>query len=101
VLEAARSLLGAAAPLIAERGITLVGVAVGGLDDDAGAQLVLPFDERRSPVLAPAPEIEAAREPALDAALDEVRERFGSGAVTRGVLLRDGQGMEVPLLPDL
>ena len=101
VLEAARSLLGAAAPLIAERGITLVGVAVGGLDDDAGVQLVLPFDERRSPVLAPAPEIEAAREPALDAALDEVRERFGSGAVTRGVLLRDGQGMEVPLLPDL
>ena len=46
------------------------------------------------------PQREAARESALDAALDGVRDRFGSAAVTRGVLLRHGQGMEVPLLPD-
>ena len=36
----------------------------------------------------------------LDAALDEVRERFGPNAVTRGVLLHRDQGLTVPLLPD-
>ena len=100
VLEAARLLLVAAAPLIAERGITLVGIAVGNLDDDAAVQLALPFAERRSPVHDAPPETDPARESALDAALDGVRDRFGSAAVTRGVLLRHGQGMEVPLLPD-
>jgi DNA polymerase IV len=98
VLEAARSLLAAAAPLIAERGITLVGIAVGGLDDEVGVQLVLPFAERRAATHRPEPD--PARESALDTVLDGVRDRFGSAAVTRGVLLRHGQGMEVPLLPD-
>ena len=37
---------------------------------------------------------------ALDAALDEVRDRFGSEAVTRAVLLGRDQGLSVPLLPD-
>ena len=36
----------------------------------------------------------------LDAALDEVRERFGPNAVTRAVLLGRDQGLTVPLLPD-
>jgi len=98
VLEAARSLLTTAAPLIAERGITLVGIAVGGLDDEVGVQLVLPFAERRAATHRPEPD--PARESALDTALDGVRDRFGSAAVTRGVLLRHGQGMEVPMLPD-
>ena len=100
VLEAARTLLAAATPLILERGITLVGIAVGGLDDEDGAQLALPFVERRAPTRIPAPEPDPARESALDVALDGVRDRFGSAAVTRGVLLRHGQGTEVPLLPD-
>jgi DNA polymerase-4 len=99
VLEAARGLLDAAAPLIDERGITLVGVTVGNLDGDGGAQLALPFTEHRPPVHAPAAG-EAARETALDAALDGVRGRFGSASVTRGALLRHGHGIEVPLLPD-
>jgi DNA polymerase IV len=98
VLEAARSLLATAAPLIAERGITLVGIAIGGLDDEVGVQLVLPFAERRAATHRPEPD--PARESALDTALDGVRDRFGSAAVTRGVLLRHGQGMEVPMLPD-
>jgi len=98
VLEAARGLLTTAAPLIAERGITLVGIAVGGLDDEVGVQLVLPFAERRAATHRPEPD--PARESALDTALDGVRDRFGSAAVTRGVLLRHGQGMEVPMLPD-
>jgi len=36
----------------------------------------------------------------LDVALDEVRRRFGSTAVTRAVLLGREQGFTVPLLPD-
>ena len=100
VLEAARALLVAAAPLIRERGLTLIGIAVGNLDGDEGVQLALPFAERRAVTHGAEPESEAARESALDSALDGVRDRFGSAAVTRGVLLRHGQGMEVPLLPD-
>jgi DNA polymerase-4 len=37
---------------------------------------------------------------ALDTALDQVRDRFGSAAVTRGVLLGRDQGLEMPRLPD-
>jgi DNA polymerase-4 len=100
VLEAARALLVAAAPLIRERGLTLIGIAIGNLDGDDGVQLALPFAERRAVMHGAEPEPDAARESALDSALDGVRDRFGSAAVTRGVLLRHGQGMEVPLLPD-
>ena len=100
VLEAARALLVAAAPLIRERGLTLIGIAVGNLDGDEGVQLALPFAERRAVTHGAETESEAARESALDSALDGVRDRFGSAAVTRGALLRHGQGMEVPLLPD-
>jgi DNA polymerase-4 len=100
VLEAAQSLLATAAPLIRDRGLTLIGISVGNLDDDGGMQLALPFAERRSATHAEEYEPDAARESALDSALDGVRDRFGSAAVTRGVLLRHGSGMEVPLLPD-
>ena len=41
-----------------------------------------------------------ARYPSFDAALDEVRERFGTAALTRGVLLGRDPGLTVPLLPD-
>jgi DNA polymerase-4 len=100
VVEAARTLLEGAMPLVSERGITLIGVAVAGLDDDAAAQLALPFAEWRPPTHQPVVEPDPARESALDAALDGVRDRFGFAAVTRGVLLHHGQGIEVPLLPD-
>jgi DNA polymerase IV len=85
VLEVTRSLLDAAWPLVEERGLTLVGVAVANLADDVPLQLELPFgrDDRSL----------------LDAALDEIRDRYGTGAVTRAVLLgRSELGM--PLLPD-
>jgi DNA polymerase-4 len=32
--------------------------------------------------------------------VDVIRERFGSGAITRAVLLGREQGLIVPLLPD-
>jgi DNA polymerase-4 len=86
ILATARGLLGAAMPMIERRGLTLVGVAVANLEDDGAVQLALPFD-RHSGV-------------ALDAALDEVRNRFGPTAVTRAVLLGRDTGLAVPLLPD-
>ena len=73
ILGAVRDLLAAAGPLIGERGITLVGVSITGLDDADAVQLALPFERRDRG--------------ALDAALDEVRSRFGSSSVTRATLL--------------
>ena len=86
VLATTRGLLATAVPMIERRGLTLVGVAVANLEDDRAVQLALPFDRR-----------DAA---ALDAALDEVRDRFGSNAVTRAVLLGRDQGLTMPMLPD-
>jgi DNA polymerase IV len=86
ILATARGLLATAMPMIERRGLTLVGVAVCNLDDDKAVQLELPFDSHSGG--------------ALDSALDEVRERFGAGAVTRAVLLGRHQGLTVPLLPD-
>jgi DNA polymerase-4 len=85
-LLTARWLLAGATPEIERRGLTLVGIAVANLDDDEALQLVLPLDRFSGS--------------ALDAALDEVRRRFGSAAVTRAVLLGREQGFTVPLLPD-
>jgi DNA polymerase-4 len=86
ILATARWLLAAAMPLVERRGLTMVGLAVGNLEDDRAVQLALPFERQcRS---------------ALDAALDEVRDRFGPTAVTRAVLLGRDQGLTVPLLPD-
>jgi DNA polymerase-4 len=86
LLEAARSLLSEAEPLISERGLTLVGVTITNLGDPRAIQLVLP--------------LEPDRNAALDAALDVVRDRFGSDSLTRGVLLGRGAGLEMPMLPD-
>jgi DNA polymerase-4 len=86
ILATARWLLTAAQPEIDRRGLTLVGVAVANLDDERTMQLMLPFDRHASI--------------ALDEALDEVRDRFGTAAVTRAVLLGRERGFTVPLLPD-
>ena len=75
-----------ATPAIERRGITLVGLALANLDDDDAVQLGLPFGRHRA--------IE------LDGALDEVRERYGSDAVTRAVLVGREPGISMPLLPD-
>jgi DNA polymerase-4 len=86
ILAAAQSLLSTAIPLIADNGLTLIGVALSNLDNENAVQLALPFDEPSSY--------------ALDTALDSVRDRFGSAAVTRAALLRHGSGLTVPMLPD-
>ena len=46
ILDAARELLERAGPLVAERGITLVGIAVANLADADAVQLPLPFERR-------------------------------------------------------
>ena len=86
ILATARALLATAVPLIESRGITLVGVAVGNLGDGRAVQLALSFDSHSSD--------------ALDAAVDEVRERFGTASITRAVLLERGAGIAMPVLPD-
>jgi DNA polymerase IV len=87
ILAAARELLAAAMPLIREQGITLVGVSLSNLDDDGGGiQLALPYVRRRTG--------------AIDATIDDVRERFGNEAITRATLVGRRDGPTVPLLPD-
>jgi DNA polymerase-4 len=86
ILDTARGLLATARPMIERQGLTLVGVWVGNLGDSRAVQLALPFDQQS--------------DTELDTALDAVRDRFGSAAVTRAVLLRHRPGLSVPMLPD-
>ena len=86
ILVAARVLLIGAMPTIERQGLTLVGISVANLDNHGAIQLALPFDRNANA--------------ALDAALDEVRKRFGNAAITRAVLLGRDQGISMPLLPD-
>jgi len=85
ILATARVLLAGMWSVIVDQGLTLIGLAVANLDD-GGIQLDLPFDRHSGT--------------AIDAALDEVRLRFGPGAVTRAVLLGHDERLSVPLLPD-
>jgi DNA polymerase-4 len=68
ILGAARSLLAAARPAIERRGVTLLGITVANLTDQV--QLELP--------------LEPGVDPALDRAIDEIRERYGTDAIRRG-----------------
>jgi DNA polymerase IV len=86
ILATTRGLLAAATPTIERRGLTLVGVAVTNLEHDRAVQLMLPLDRRSYD--------------ALDAVVDDVRERFGANAITRAVLLGRDAGMTMPMLPD-
>jgi DNA polymerase-4 len=86
ILATARGLLAAAMPMIERQGITLIGISLSNLDDDWAIQLALPFDRQR--------------ESAIDAVLDDIRDRFGTRAITRAVLLGRDNHIAVPLLPD-
>ncbi len=78
ILATARALLATAMPLIERQGITLVGVAVANFDDERVMQLELPLDR--------------ADGAALDAALDDVRDRFGVGVDHPGRAARPRPG---------
>jgi DNA polymerase-4 len=84
ILTTAVILLKLSMSTIERRGLTLIGVALANLSDEGYVQLTLPFERARE----------------LDEALDSIRDRFGSGAITRGVLVGRDSGPWVPLLPD-
>jgi DNA polymerase-4 len=86
ILDLARTLMREATPIIHSQGLTLVGVSLTNLSNDSAIQLALPFDRHQLD--------------ALDAALDNVRDRFGTAAITRAVLLGRSPGIQVPQLPD-
>ncbi|HWX99022.1 MAG TPA: DNA polymerase IV [Mycobacterium sp.] len=84
ILFAARQLLASATPAIAQRGLTLVGFAVSGIDHTGAQQLMLPF---------------SGDSLAVDAAVDQVRRRYGKSALTRAVLVGRDPGLEMPHSP--
>jgi DNA polymerase-4 len=86
ILVAARTLLRDALPMLEQRGCSLIGIALSGLEDRDATQLALAFED--------------GGPQALDAALDGVRERFGTTSITRAVLLGKDAGFSPPLLPD-
>ncbi|WP_419817375.1 DNA polymerase IV [Glaciibacter flavus] len=86
LLSVAQGLLAAAAPDIAERGITLIGVSLAQLGRVDELQPELPIDWA-----------EGAQ---LDTALDAVRDRFGATSVARAVHLGRDPGWSTPVLPE-
>ena len=84
----ALAILRAERATIEQRGLTLIGLSVGGLSNRSGEteQLLLPFG--------------AHPESDLDGVVDGLRERFGHAAVTRASLIGRRTSFEVPKLPD-
>ncbi len=85
ILDVARQLLASRAAVIAEKGITLIGVSVGSLDDNP-MQLTLPID-----VIGGA---------TIDDAIDAVRDKFGSKSLRRAVQVGSNERDAMPILPD-
>ncbi|MGB3303574.1 MAG: DNA polymerase IV [Gordonia sp. (in: high G+C Gram-positive bacteria)] len=87
ILAVARGLLDEAMPLIRERGCTLIGLSLTNLSDHGAVQLAIPFggDDHAGE---------------LDVAIDSLRNRYGKGAVTRGVLVGRRALPDTPMLPD-
>ena len=88
ICDVALTILRAERKCIEQRGITLIGLSVGNLrnQSDGVEQLLLPFGRKDTS--------------GLDAAVDDLRKRFGSHALTRASLLGRRQDFEVPKLPD-
>lgn len=87
ILACARQLLASLRTQASKRGLTLIGVSLESLDDNRTAQMALPVNGEKAPE-------------ALDRALDDLHERFGSGAVVRASLV-DREGPQPgPTLPD-
>jgi len=107
-LAAIRGLLGECRPEIEARDLTLVSVSLAGLGPAESVQLPLPLaGDPGGPggtgesASIPAPDRLPGRDPeALDAALDQVRERYGSDSIRRASGIGAGDGAAAPTLPD-
>jgi DNA polymerase-4 len=86
LLAVARELLTTALPVIAERGITLIGISLTQLRriDDLQPELPIDWGEGQR----------------LDSVLDAVRDRFGATVVSRAAQLGRDPGWSTPLLPE-
>lgn len=85
ILATARSLLDGVWAEAERRGLTKIGISVSGLTDDSAIQMAFDFDDRHP--------IE------LDAAMDQIRDRFGKRSIGRTTLVNRSD-RSVPLLPD-
>lgn len=86
LLTVAQTLLAAAQPEIATRGITLIGVSLSQLDRAERVQPELPIDW--------------GDEQRLDSVLDTLRDRFGAASVSRAAQLGRDPGWSSPILPE-
>ena len=86
VQSVAAVLLDAAWPIIDERGLTLIGVSVGNLQNEEAVQMALPFERADAAV--------------LDSTIDAIRDKFGGGSLTRADRIGSDVNVGVPLLPD-
>jgi DNA polymerase-4 len=77
--------MAAAAPEANRRALTMVGITVANIERASGVQLMLPIHR------------DSAR---LDAALDELRDRFGPACLTRATLLGAAPGLSPAVLAD-
>lgn len=84
VLQTARRLLHENWSMISDRGLTRIGISVTNLLDARAVQLAFDFG-------GPPPE--------LDTTIDDIRDRFGSGAIGRAALV-NRPDRSVPRLPD-
>ena len=86
LLASARTLLAAAQPEIAARGITLIGLSLSQLDHADRMQPELPIDW--------------GDEQRLDTVLDTLRDRFGAASVSRAAQIGRDPGWSSPVLPE-
>ena len=84
VLATARALLAGAQPFIDGRPLTLLGLTLTNLERDSG-QLALALERRDRA--------------ALDSALDEIRDRFGAGTVSRAAFVDSDDSLAAWLMP--
>ena len=82
----AAALLDANWELLQDRGVTLLGISVGNLQNEGAVQLTLAFDRAESA--------------GLDLVVDAVRDRFGASSIQRATTLRGDPGLTMPMLPD-
>lgn len=89
ILAATRSMMYDVWGQAVDRGLTLVGVTLSGLDPRGSEQLLLPLDDvRRDQTRAE-----------LEQVVDDVRQRFGTTALTRARMLDQDVGTQTPVLP--